>query len=164
MVKRTVLIAAILVLGASFALSAGGSGAGKGTWANHNTMVDTVEVPGGGSIMVQHTKQFHHAEDPDHPLDSTAADCVGVFRLDATGVPTAASGTCFVSDAQGDRMSFWWRQEEAGTESCPGACGSWGFFAGDGTYKGITGQGKWVQSALFPDGGSGTWEGTYSIP
>ncbi len=69
-----------------------------------------------------------------------------------------------MSDTQGDRMSFWWRQEEAGTESCPGACGSWGFFAGDGTYKGITGQGKWVQSALFPDGGSGTWEGTYSIP
>lgn len=164
MVKKTLVTALILSLGVSFAVSAAESGSGKGTWANHNTSVDKVELPGGGSILVQHTKQFHTAEQPDHPLDNTIADCVGVFRFDAGGNVTAASGSCFVSDSDGDRSSFWWRQEEGGTESCPVACGKWGYFAGDGKYAGISGTGTWAQTTVFTDGGSGTWESTYSIP
>ncbi len=163
MVKTTLVVGMVLAL-ASFTASAADSGSSKGTWANHNTMVSTTELPGGGSVMVQHTKQSHTAEDSSHPLGNTMADCVGVFRMAADGTVTAASGTCFVIDGDGDRTSFWWRQDAAGTESCPVACGSWAYFAGDGKYAGISGDGKWMQTTLFADGGSGTWESSYSIP
>ncbi len=164
MIKKTLAVLLLLALVVPFAVSAAGSGSSKGTWANHNTSVSTVELPGGGSVTVQHTKQSHAAEDPNHPLDNTQADCVGVFRTDAAGTVTSASGSCFVIDGNGDRTSFWWRQDESQTESCPVACGSWGYFAGDGRYAGISGTGTWVQTTLFAAGGSGTWESNYSIP
>lgn len=164
MLKKSLVTAIILALAVSFAVSAAESGSAKGRWASHFTSVDTVELPGGGSVRVAHSKQFSFADDSGHPSHNTASDCVGVARADADGNVTSASGSCFGADGEGNGVSWWWRQDESGTEGCPTACGSWGYFDGSGKYKGISGSGTWVVATSFADGNNGNWEGSYSIP
>jgi hypothetical protein len=164
MVKKVLVTASALTLVASFAIVAAESGTSKGNYANHNTVVETVELPGGGSVQVLHFKQFTFAEDPGHPIHNSSQDCVGVSRVDADGGTVSFSGSCFGSDGEGNGFAWWWRQDEAGTESCPTACGSWGYFSGFGKYEGISGSGTWAGTAAYPDGGTGSWKGSYSVP
>ena len=164
MVNKALVTVIILGLAWSFAVSAAESGSSKGHYANHSTSLETVELAGGGSIEVNHFKQFTFADDPSHPIHNSSQDCVGVSRLDADGNIISASGSCFGSKGEGDSVSWWWRQEEAGTESCPIQCGTWGYFDGSGAHKGISGTGTWVNTVMFADGNTGTWEGSYSIP
>lgn len=72
------------------------------------------------------------------------------------------SGSCFNLDAAGNGESFWWRQTDAATPTCPALCGVWGFYSGFGKFANITGGGTWKAAANFADGtGMGTWEGSY---
>lgn len=164
MFKKVLVTALILTLATSFAVSAAESGSSKGHYANHNTALDIVELPGGGSVQVNHFKQFSFADDSNHPVHNSSSDCVGVTRVDADGNITSASGSCFGSNTEGDSVSWWWRQAEAGTATCPTRCGTFGYFDGGGKLKGISGTGTWVTTATYPDGGTGTWKGSYSIP
>jgi len=164
MSRKAFVSMTILALAAAIPVAEAGSGKSQGRYATHNTMAETTELPDGGSVVVGHFKQFTFADDARHPIDNGAQDCTGVTRLDADGNTVSASGSCFGTDEDGDRMSWWWRQEETGTTACPNACGVWGFFAGDGKYEGIKGSGTWKVTARFEDGGVGVWKGEYSIP
>jgi len=164
MFKKPLVTLLVLTLAASVAASAAESGSAKGHYANHVTSVDTVELPGGGSVQVSHFKQITFADNPNHPTHENALDCIGVLRADADGNTTMNSGSCFGEDGKGNSVSSWWRQDEAGTESCPTACGSWGYFDGGGKYKGISGTGTWVATMSFENANSGTWESSYSLP
>lgn len=161
----TTLIVAVAALCASLAIADGHEGMAEGRYAIHYTQVDQTELPGGGAVQVAHYKQFTQANDPGHPLDDTTGDCVAVTYVNSEGAQTSASGSCFVTDGEGNTASFWWRQDDAGSDSCPTQCGSWGYFAGAGKLAGIGGEGTWVGTTVFPDGSlSGTWKGKYSLP
>lgn len=136
---------------------------GSGRFGMHNMSTNSTDLPGGGRVDVVHYHQVVFADQPGHPLDNTAADCVGMYRFNAGGTIDSASGSCFTKDAEGDGSSFWWRFEKQGTSDCPGVCGTWGYYDGFGKFKGISGSGVWQQTTMFPDGGAGTWEGTYTL-
>lgn len=156
-----ILVCALLLLASTVAVA--GSGSGKGRYATYTVSDRTTELPGGGSVSISHYHQFVFADDPTHPLDDTNADCVGQFILSGDEV-VSASGVCYGNDAAGSGFSYWWRMDEGGTEECPDLCGSFGYFDGYGKYDGISGKGTWTRTTVTPQGGSGTWEGTYSIP
>jgi len=162
--KRVLFAAAILTIVATPAVFAGDSGSGSGRFATHNGSTEVTSLPDGGRVEVAHYHQTVFASQAGHPLDNTNADCVGMYVFSADGAPSSASGSCFGKDADGDGTSYWWRLDKAGTSDCPGLCGSWGYFDGTGKFKGISGNGTFKQSTIFPDGSTGTWKGSYSIP
>lgn len=140
-----------------------GADAGSGRFANHNMSTQSSDLPGGGRIDVVHYHQVTFADQPGHPLDNTIADCVGLYRFSKDDAVESASGSCFGRDADGDGTSFWWRLEAQGTADCPTMCGVWGYYAGSGKFDGISGGGTWQQTTVFPDAGTGTWQGTHSL-
>lgn len=158
--KSFIPILALILALPSVALA--GAGSGKGRYGLHNITSSTTEMPDDRTIMVSHYHQVVFADDPAHPLDETGADCVGQFIMSGDQV-LAASGACYGRDAEGDGFSYWWRMDKGGTADCPDLCGSFGYFDGYGKYKGITGKGTWVRTSTTPQGGAGTWEGSYSI-
>ena len=43
-------------------------------------------------------------------------------------------------------------------------CGSWGYFAGTGRFKGLQGTGTWQRTNVIGDLSWGTWKNSYSMP
>ena len=140
------------------------SGSSTGRYATYTLSEDLQQNADGTSTMLAHYHQISFADDPSHPVDNTSSMCVGKFNIDSDGSMTAASGSCFSTDADGDGLTFWWRMTGGGTAECPDACGEWGYVAGDGKFSGIQGNGTWERTVLFSDGGAGTWEGSYTLP
>jgi len=140
------------------------SGSTSGRYATYTIAQDVEEREDGSSVVLAHYHQTTFAEDTSHPVDNTSAMCVGRFILDAEGSLTAATGSCFSTNVDGDGSTFWWRMTEGGTSDCPDACGEWGYVAGDGALAGIKGNGTWKRTTVFSDGSTGTWAGSYSIP
>jgi hypothetical protein len=140
------------------------SGSTEGRYATHSISEDVQELEDGSSIVLFHYHQTAFADDANHPIDNTSASCIGRLKTDAGGMPVSSNGSCFSADADGDGASFWWRMTEVGTEQCPDMCGVWGYYAGDGKFAGIEGEGTWQRTTLFPDASSGVWTGSYSIP
>ena len=134
----------------------------SGRYATRNLSTDSTDLANGGRVDVVH-HQATFADQPDHPLDNTVADCVGMYRITPDGTLGSASGSCFSRSASGDGTSYWWRFEKQGTADCPGLCGTWGFYDGFGKFKGISGTGTWQQTADFGDGGMGTWTATTNL-
>ena len=116
---------------------------GGGRYATYTISVDSTELPGGGHVEISHFYQVVFADDTGDPLDGTHADCVGMTMFASSGAATSASGSCYIKDASGNGISMWWRMDEGGTPACPNSCGSWGYFDGYGTFKGISGSGTW---------------------
>jgi hypothetical protein len=162
--KRVGNVVAILLIMAAPAVFGGDSGTATGRFATHTMSTDSTELPDGGRVDVAHYYQITFSDQAGHPLDNTNANCVGMYVFSMDGSVASASGTCFGADVGGNMTSFWWRLEEAGTASCPGMCGSWGYFDGTGKFKGITGSGTFRQTTMFPEGSTGTWKGSFSTP
>lgn len=163
MIKTTVCLFVLVTLATSSVIFAEASGSATGRYAIHVTSAERSELPGGGVVELSHYRQTIFAEDGEHPIDNSSADCVGMFRVSPAGALTAGSGACFTKTADGDGASFWWRMDAAGTESCPTLCGVWGYFDGYGKLADIRGNGWWKQTVAFSDGSIGTWGGSYSI-
>ena len=163
MVKATVGLVTIGALVGSWAALAGESGSATGRYATHVTSAELSKLPDGGAVEMSHYRQIIFVAEGEHPIDNSSADCVGRFRVSPEGVVTSGSGVCYTTNAEGDGSSFWWRMDEAGTESCPTICGVWGYFDGFGKLAGIKGTGWWKQAVAFSEGGIGTWGGSYAI-
>lgn len=140
------------------------SGSASGRYATHTLSNDVQEMPDGSSMVLSHYNQISFANDGEHPIDNVSLDCIGKLMVAADGSMTAGNGSCFGVDKDGHGTSFWWRMTEARTADCSDICGEWGYFAGDGKFEGIEGSGTWQRNTLFPDGSSGTWQGSYTIP
>jgi hypothetical protein len=162
--ERLLYVMLSLVLASPTVVLAQQSGEGGGRYATRDVSAETVELPDGRSVQTTHYSQATFADDPSNPLDNHLGDCVGQFILSADGTPSAASGSCYSRDGDGDGVSYWWRMDESGTASCPDVCGSFGVFAGYGKYEGLTGTGTWQRTTVFPDGGTGTWDLIAGLP
>lgn len=161
--KCCAMLLMVFVLGTLSAF-AGDSGSGSGQFANHDNIVEMTEMPDGSSTMVVHYSSVTLADDSDHPSADMAAECVGVMRMNADGTFGSGEGTCFGTTADGDTQSYWWKVDEAGTAACPDMCGSWGYFAGTGSFDGLQGTGTWKRSHVIGDLSWGTWKNSYSMP
>jgi len=121
-------------------------------------------LPNEGTVEVLRYKQFTFAEDAASPLNNASQNCTATPVVSASGELVTNAGFCMSTDADGDIAWFWWRQEESGTENCPTACGSWGYYNGIGKFEGITGGSTWKSVSDYPDGsGTGVWNGTYEL-
>jgi hypothetical protein len=162
--KRVGTVFTVLLIVAAPAVFGGDSGTASGRFATHTMSTDATDLPDGGRVEIAHYYQATFSDQEGFPLDNTSSDCVGMYVFSKTGAVASASGTCFGTDADGNMISLWWRHEQGGTASCPNMCGSWGYFDGTGKLKGISGGGTFNQTTLFPEGSTGTWKGSYSIP
>ena len=123
---------------------------------------DTLRFPDGQTLVSGRYDQVTFANDPASPLNNNKARCTSVMVIGKDGKTVSFSGSCFSMDAAGNGESFWWRQTEAATATCPAICGQFGFYSGYGKFANITGGGTWKAAANFADGtGMGTWEGSY---
>ena len=165
MSKRVLMVCAVIVMSGSVMVFAGDSGKGSGHFTNHFQDVTISEMADGSAVQLIHYSNLSVADDADNPSANTAGECVGVLRMNAAGVVTSGSGSCFVEAADGHGFSYWWEVEESGTADCPTLCGKWSYFGGYGRFDGLEGMGKWKVTAQFGEAGSmGTWTNTYSMP
>ncbi len=83
-------------------------------------------------------------------LHTAAASCTfsGEFRKDAV---THNSGDCVVTDADGDKVTMYWKCTE-----CPGK-GDLIITRGTGKYEGITGSGTYQQNGAGPGDSRSGW-------
>jgi uncharacterized membrane protein len=161
--KCCAVLLMVFVLGTLSAF-AGDSASGSGHFINHNNMVEITEMDDGSSSLVMHYSSVTLADNSNHPSADMAAECVGVMRTNADGSFGSGEGTCFGKTADGDTQSYWWKVDAAGTSACPDMCGSWGYFAGTGKFKGLQGTGTWQRTNLIGDLSWGTWKNSYSMP
>lgn len=164
MTNRLTLAVIVMIAGPATSVLAQMSGSTSGRYATYTLSDDMQEMEDGSSVVLSHYHQTAFADDTSHPIDNTSSMCVGQFKMNADGGLDAGYGSCFSSDSDGNGASFWWRMTHGGTDDCPDICGEWGYFAGDGNFAGIEGEGTWMRTTLFPNGSTGTWEGHYSIP
>lgn len=153
----------LLLIAGPTVLVAQQSGKATGRFGTRTIASEITEMPGGGAMELSHYHQVTFADDASHPMNNQTADCVGLFLTSPEGNPVSASGSCFGKDAEGDGLSFWWRMDKAGTADCPNLCGSFGYFAGYGKFKSVSGTGTWRVTAPFPDGNLGVWESSFSM-
>jgi len=159
---RTTLIASIALLFGAAAASAQMKGTSKGNYATMQPALDTMKTADGTMLIGGHYTQVTFANDATSPLNNTKDKCNSLMVVGKDGKTVSYSGSCFGLDAAGNGESFWWRQTEAASATCPSFCGVWGFFSGSGKFANITGGGTWKAAAAFADGtGMGTWEGSY---
>lgn len=165
MSKRVLMVFVVGVMTGSMMVFAGDSGKGSGHFTNHFQDVTVSEMADGSAVQLIHYSNLSIADDADNPSANTAGECVGALRMNAAGVVTSGSGSCFVKAADGEGFSYWWEVEEAGTTECPTLCGKWSYFGGYGRFDGLQGKGNWKVTAQFGEAGSmGTWTNTYSMP
>ncbi len=83
-------------------------------------------------------------------LHAAAASCTfsGEFRKDTV---THNSGDCVVTDADGDKVTMYWKCTE-----CP-ALGDLIITRGTGKYEGITGSGTYQQNGVGPGDSNSGW-------
>jgi hypothetical protein len=162
---KRVLIALVVVAAGSLTAAAGESGSGSGHFTNHFQDVTVTEMPDGSSAQLIHYSSMSVADQAGNPSAATAAECVGVLRMDASSAVTSGSGSCFAKAADGHGFSYWWQVKAYGTDDCPTMCGVWGYYGGYGRFDGLEGKGTWVTTDNFGQSGSmGTWTNTYSMP
>lgn len=135
----------------------------SGRYATHDGTSTTQELQDGSKVELAHYTQITFASDTSHPMDNKSADCMGRFHTSADGELLSGSGTCTSQDPEGNTASYWWRIEEIMTANCAGLCGSWGYFAGTGKFKGIKGAGTFHRDTMFHNGSSGTWTGEVTM-
>jgi hypothetical protein len=131
----------------------------SGIYANFN-LVQTDVKTAEGTIM-RHTTvdQYSTTSTPDSPFNNVKLKCHGLEVLSEAGASVASAGTCIGSNPAGDVFWEWWRTTESGTEACPVECGVWAIYHGTGAFEGMTGEGTWKVTAVYPDQtGAGVWD------
>lgn len=160
---RRILHALLPVLLLTPALAVAQSGSQEGRYVNLNDDAVVTVLPEGGELQQVDFRQATFSSDRGFPLDDILSDCSGVFVVDGAGDATHASGNCMGSDPDGDRIAWWWQMTDAGSQECPGMCGTFGLFGGHGKYEGLTGEGTWERDTVHPAGGFGSWQLDYSM-
>ena len=159
--KNTQLCVAAVAL---LFVSAGATAAeSAGTFANVNGKSTTTTLPDGRTEVISHYTQITSSNKADDPVGNTESACVGRFVQSGDGAVLSASGICFSTNVSGDGGSWWWKADEIGTSKCPDMCGSFGWIDGHGKFKGISGMGTWVRTAVLANSAMGTYKSTYSL-
>lgn len=159
---RRILHALLPVLLLTPALAVAQSGTQEGRYINLNDDVVVTERPDGGELHEMEFRQATFSSDGEFPLDEILSDCRGVFLISEAGEPTHASGNCMGSDLEGDRVAWSWQMTDMASQGCPGMCGTFSVYGGQGKYEGMTGEGTWERQTEHATGGFGTWQLEYS--
>ncbi len=150
----TTLAVAVLWLGAATVAAAQQQVSGNNLLAAVASEVS--ELPGGGSVQVNHFKGFNTTDDVNSPFHQTSQDCSGTYIITAEGMVASAAGYCSGLDPDGDTWWAWWHSTGIG--------GTWGFMGGTGKWANLEGGGTWSQVKQMPDGKVvNRWEGTYGM-
>jgi hypothetical protein len=89
---------------------------------------DTMRMPDGQMLVGGRYEQVTFANDPASPLNNNKARCTSMMVVGKDGKTVSYSGACFSMDAAGNGQSFWWRQTDAATATCPAICGQFTFY------------------------------------
>ena len=108
---------------------------------------EETEMPDGRISVIGRNSGTVIYEDTNHPLHMSKKICIGITIRDANRETFQGSGTCQMTDADGDVAWSWWQGNNEG--------GTWVSAHGTGKYEGIKGEGTWKRPAVveFPDGG-----------
>lgn len=144
-------------------LSAGAfAGETGGTFMSFVRSASESQLPDGNRARVMH---YHHAstsDKADSPFAGKTSECIGRMIVTAAGKVASGSGFCFAQDAAGNGGSWSWKIEQAGTASCPIACGTFKWVEGYGKTSKVTASGSWKQTQSTKDGNIGTYTVTYT--
>ena len=152
------------LIGAALLSSSAGAFAGdtSGTFMTFNRSMSESALPDGGHARLLHYYQAGTSEKADSPFAGKTSECVGRMIVSSAGKVTAGNGFCFAQDAAGNGGSWTWNVTEAGTQKCPGVCGTFKWAEGYGNAKRVTASGVWKQTYAGRDGGIGTYTLTYT--
>lgn len=115
------------------------------------------EMPDGTTVDESTYLQVGMTDAPDFPYyNDIIFECTGKAVAGADGALISSDGMCRGVSSEGDFASFWWRADEAGTDSCPTQCGTWGSVNGTGKYKDKEVSGTWKGVTATPAGSFGT--------
>jgi len=152
------------LIGAALLSSSAGAFAGdtSGTFMTFNRSMSESALPDGGHARLLHYYQAGTSEKADSPFAGRTSECVGRMIVSSAGKVIAGNGFCFAQDAAGNGGSWTWNVTEAGTQKCPGVCGTFKWAEGYGNAKRVTASGVWKQTYAGKDGGIGTYTLTYT--
>lgn len=152
------------LIGAALLSSSAGAFAGdtSGTFMTFNRFMSESALPDGGHARLLHYYQAGTSEKADSPFAGKTSECVGRMIVSSAGKVIAGNGFCFAQDAAGNGGSWTWNVTEAGTQKCPGVCGTFKWAEGYGNAKRVTAGGVWKQTYAGKDGGVGTYTLTYT--
>lgn len=152
------------LIGAALLSSSAGAFAGdtSGTFMTFNRSMSESALPDGGHARLLHYYQAGTSEKADSPFAGKTSECVGRMIVSSAGKVIAGNGFCFAQDAAGNGGSWTWNVTEAGTQKCPGVCGTFKWAEGYGNAKRVTASGVWKQTYAGKDGGVGTYTLTYT--
>ena len=146
-------------------LLAQGRGSTTLRYVTNAISTDTLYQQGGMTFVSSHFSMVTLVTDGNELFDELKGDCVGTAAVAEDGTITATSGHCFFVDADGDGYWSWFRQTEAGTETCPLRCGAGEAFNGYGKFEGFLWEGTYRVVAALAGGNSvGELEGRYEFP
>ena len=136
----------------------------QGTYSTQPGMMDTMELPNGN--MLEHSTYTASllSDNPHSPLGNISSQCAGDWVKTMDGGTVSRAGACFNMNDAGDGYSLWWRQTDSESEACPMACGVFGIYGGYGKYAGLSGDGSWELTTMFPNGAAlGVWKASHSM-
>lgn len=161
---RTSILSA-MTLALMAASTAAVAAQGSGHYYNHTTSTKRITLPNGNTAILSHFFEMTTTDNANDPMDHLAGSCSSQSIVSRDGETLAGSGVCFSKDSDGNSLTRWFKLDETGTTRCPHGCGSYGYLAGTGKFKGVTGGGTWKQTHKFGDAASsGSFSGTYKLP
>ena len=152
------------VVGAALLTFAAGAFAGDaaGTYMTFNRSTSEVPLADGTHARVTHYYQAGTSDKADNPFAGKPSECIGRMIMSGAGKVLTGSGFCFAQDAKGNGGSWTWKVSEAGTEKCPGVCGTFSWAEGFGNARNAKASGTWRQTQANKEGGIGTYTVTYT--
>lgn len=150
---------ALALLAASTGAFAGDT---AGTYMTFVRSVSESQLPDGNRARVMHYYHAGTSDKADSPFAGKTSECIGRMIVSSAGNVVAGSGFCFAQDVTGNGGSWTWKVTEAGTDKCPGVCGTFAWVEGYGNTGSAKASGAWRQTHASKDGGIGTYTVTYT--